>query len=342
VPPKYRLNLPHFLRVVLAVPLHLPGDAPGADGATAYRQRLADDLLDPARTVTAALRLEALADDRSVAALKAGLKSKDVKVRFCSAESLAYLGNSAGGEELATIVQEQPYLRAFALTALASLDQKVSFAKLQDILATSNNDVVRYGAFRALRTLNDKDEAIAGELLNESFWLHRVAPKTEPMIHVSSTKRPEIVLFGEEAKMEGPTENDQDHCMVSWVPPAGGSPERRECPLQAEAVLRTLAAMGVTYPEAIEILQQADQSKCLNCRVRADALPQLISVEELAEAGKKKADGTMEGVDILQTSEEIGATPGLFDNQRPRRANPFGEAPSLQQEAKPNRVIGGD
>jgi hypothetical protein len=354
VPPKYRLNLPHFLRVVLAVPLHLPSDAPGADGATAYRQRLADDLLDPARTVTAALRLEALADDRSVAALKAGLKSQDVKVRFCSAESLAYLGNSAGGEELSTIVKQQPYLRAFALTALASLDQKVSYAKLHDILATSNNDVVRYGAFRALRTLNDKDEAIAGELLNESFWLHRIAPKTEPMIHVSSSKRPEIVLFGEEAKLEGPfalragqycvtaTDNDQDHCMVSWVPPAGGSPERRECPLQVEPVLRTLAAMGVTYPEAIEILQQADQSKCLNCRVRADALPQLISVEELAEAGKKKADGTTADVEILQTNEDIGATPGLFDNQRPRWANPFGGASSLQQEAKPNRVIGGD
>src|SRR5258708_37032019 len=41
--------------------------------------------------------------------LKAGLKSKDVKVRFCSAESLAYLGNSAGGEELATIVRSEEH-----------------------------------------------------------------------------------------------------------------------------------------------------------------------------------------------------------------------------------------
>src|SRR5258708_37640267 len=117
--------------------------------------------------------------------LKAGLKSKDVKVRFCSAESLAYLGNSAGGEELATIVQQQPYLRAFALTALASLDQKVSHARLAEILATSHNELVRYGAFRAFWALDANDEAVRGELLNDAFWLHHVSPKTETLVHVS-------------------------------------------------------------------------------------------------------------------------------------------------------------
>ncbi len=112
--------------------------------------------------------------------------------------------------------------------------------------------------------------------------------------------------------------------------------------MQVDAVLRTLAEMGATYPEVIEVLQQADQSRCLSCRLKADALPQLISVEELADAGKKKADGTSDGAEILQATEDLGATPGLFDNQRPARANPFGEATSLQQEAKPNRVLGGD
>jgi hypothetical protein len=354
VAPRYRLNLPHYLRVVLAVPLHSPGDTPGADGGAAYRQRLADDLLDPDRTVRAALRLEALGDDRTVAALKAGLKSKDVKVRFCSAESLAYLGNSAGGEELATIIEQQPYLRAFALTALASLDQKVSRVRLREILEASNNDVVRYGAFRALCTLDARDEAVRGALLNDAFWLHRVAPRTEPMIHVSSTKRPEIVLFGNDARLETPfalragqycvtaTENDQDHCLVAWVPPAGGSPVHKECPLQVDALLRTLTDMGASYPEVIEILQQADQSRCLSCRLKADALPQLISVEELALAGKKQADGSTAGADILQTNSEMGATPGLFDNQRQTRPNSFGEAPAVQPEPKAGRLIGGD
>ena len=117
------------------------------DGGISYRQRLAADLLDPDRTVAAALRLEALGDS-SVSPLQEGLKSKNVKVRFCAAEALAYLGNSAGAEELATIVVQQPYLRAFALTALASLRQEGSSRRLRELLAESNNDEVRYGAFR--------------------------------------------------------------------------------------------------------------------------------------------------------------------------------------------------
>jgi hypothetical protein len=350
VPPGYRHNLPHFLRVVLSMPLHPPGDLPGADGGAAYRQRLAQDLLDPARTVVAALRLEALGDNGSIGALRAGLKSDNVKVRFCAAEALAYRGNSAGVEELATIVQRQPYLRAFALTALASLDQKASRLKLQEILAAATGDEVRYGAFRALMTLNDKDEAAAGELLNDAFWLHHAAPRTEPLVHISTSKRPEIVLFGGEARLETPfalragdfcvtaTENDKDHCLVAWVPPAGGPPVHRECLFQVDAVLHTLADMGASYPEVIEILHQADQSKSLSCRLRADALPQLITVEELAAAGKTKADGTTEGAEILQT-DDLGATPTLYDSRRPPKTNPFGTGGGVQP--KPDRAAGG-
>ncbi|HZY83841.1 MAG TPA: hypothetical protein VFE78_03360, partial [Gemmataceae bacterium] len=90
-----------------------------------------------------------------------------------------------------------------------------------------------------------------------------------------------------------------------------------------------------------EILQQADQSKSLSCRLRADALPQMVSVEELAAAGKKRTDGAV-GDDVLVTKPEVGATPGLFDNQRPSQANPFGEASSVRQERNTGHVIGGD
>src|SRR5207302_846392 len=81
-----------------------------------YRQQLKQDLLDPGHTVTAALRLEALGVD-SVQVLQFGLESEHVLVRFSSAEALAYLDCAAGVSELATIVAEQPYLRAYALTA---------------------------------------------------------------------------------------------------------------------------------------------------------------------------------------------------------------------------------
>ena len=74
VPPAYRLNMPRFLRVVRFIPLQGSPDQPGAKGGDvrSYRQRLAEDLLNPARTVTSALRLEALGQE-SIPALKAGL-----------------------------------------------------------------------------------------------------------------------------------------------------------------------------------------------------------------------------------------------------------------------------
>ena len=131
MPPAYKLNLPRFLRVVRLVPLQGASDRPAPRTPTrgVYRQRLAEDLLDPARTVTAALRLEALGQ-QSIPALKTGLESTHPLVRFCAAESLAYLDCPAGGEELGAAVAKQPLLRAFALTALASLDESVSHIQL--------------------------------------------------------------------------------------------------------------------------------------------------------------------------------------------------------------------
>src|SRR5262249_27303930 len=149
--------------------------------------------------------LEALGND-TIGVLKTGLKSEHVLVRFASAEALAYLGDPAGAEELATQAVEQPMLRCFCLTALASLDESICFVRLHELLANSSAEV-RYGAFRALRALRSQDRAdheIQGEQLNESFWLHTVAPDTVPLVHLSTSRRAEIVIFGEEPALRPP------------------------------------------------------------------------------------------------------------------------------------------
>src|SRR4029077_6572454 len=89
----------------------------------------------------------------------------------------------------------QPALRAFSLTALASLNEAISHVELTRLLASPLAET-RYGAFRALRALDDRDEAVRGEFLNDSFWLHRAAPGSPSLVHVSSSRRPEAVLFG--------------------------------------------------------------------------------------------------------------------------------------------------
>ena len=197
-------------------------------------------------------------------------------MRFCAAESLAYLDCPTGGEELGAAVAKQPMLRAFALTALASLDESVSRTQLAGLLTHAADAETRYGAFRALRALNEDDPLVQGEFLNESFWLHRVAPDAPPLVHVSTTRRAEIVLFGEEPTLKPPfsflagqfavtATPDDDRCTVSRFPPQGGV-QRKQCSLKLEDVLRTMAEMGGTYAEAMELLQQAHRCDCLELR----------------------------------------------------------------------------
>jgi hypothetical protein len=290
VPPQYRHNLPHFLRVVRLIPME-----GGAGIHSNYPHRLEQQLLDPAHTITAALRLESLGDD-SIPALKRGLQSNHPLVRFAAAESLAYLNNPACGDELAHLAERQPRLRAFSLTALASLDQAVCHVKLHELLASQSAET-RYGAFWALRAIDEHDPVVQGELLNNSFWLHRVAPESSPLIHVAGSRRAEVVLFGEDAFLVPPFSflagpeftvtagRDDDKCTISRFSVVHGT-RRRQCSLKLEDVLRTLGDLGGLYPDAVVLLRQADRCRALTCPLAVDALLQATDVTDLAKREK--------------------------------------------------------
>jgi hypothetical protein len=312
VPPQYRLNQQHFLRVVRAIPLYdvadLPDDRPDN---RSYRRRLTDDLLDPAHTISAALRLEALGPT-AIPALKRGLESPDKLVRFASAQSLAYLNSPSAADELARIVRTEPVMRALALTALASLDESASESRLQELLTTSADDETRYGAFRALRARNERNVLVEGDYLNSSFWLHRVAPKTVPLVHVSTSHRAEIVLFGTEPTLQPPfafhtadftitAVAEDEYCTVNRYPVASG-PMKKQCKsLRVAEVLQAMAELGGTYPEVVELLDQANRCQCLSCRLRFDALPLNTSVFDLDKAGKGQLD-LLDATPDLETS----------------------------------------
>jgi hypothetical protein len=372
VPPQYRLNQSRFLRVVRLIPRGEDGSAVGnseretyRQRMQAYRQRLEKELLNPERCVTAALRLEALGTDVTPS-LKEALKSEHPIVRFCAAESLAYMGNPAAGEVLASMVENQPALRAFSLTAMASLDEAVCHIKLRELLGSRDAET-RYGAFRALRALDEHDESVQGEQLNESFWLHKVAPGSAPLVHMSSNRRAEIVLFGDDAYLKPPfsilagefaiTEEGSGKCMISRFA-VGHEPARRQCSLKLEDVLRTLASLGGTYTEAVELIRQADSCQSMTCRAAADALPQAVSVQELARAGseirKREKQGAAlaasgsEETDLLKSDEEIvrarldlGITPNLFerDPANRSRATVEREAAAVRNDRRPNRDV---
>jgi hypothetical protein len=331
VPAQYKLNIPHFLRVVRLIPLQeLP--PPGSR----YRKKLEEDLLDPAHTMMAALRLEALGSE-SIPTLKRGLESEHVLVRFSAAEALAYLGSSAGGEELAKLVKAQPMLRAYCLTALASLDETVCHYKLEELMSDPSAET-RFGAFRALRTLRPNDEAVQGEYLNDTFWLHQVAPKGPSLVHVSTTKRAEVVLFGEEPYLEPPfsfqagaeftitASADDDKCTIGRFSTTGGI-HRKQCSLKLSDVLRQVTELGGGYPDVVDLLRRADNCRCLSCRVTVDALPLAPSVFQIARAGQAGKERNESGEDeLLATDKEVldaradfSATPTLFEAGRARQ-----------------------
>lgn len=316
VPPQYKLNMPRYLRVVRLVPMGESGDR------SRYSKKLADDLVNPSRTVIAALRLEALGQESS-AVLKRALKHENPLVRFCAAESLCYLGSPSGVEELAKAALDQPMLRSYALAALASMDEGISQIKLRELLFSNKDDELRYGAFRALRTLDATNEAVSGELLNDSFWLHEVAPEGRGLVHICTAKRAEIVLFGPKAKLQTPftvlsgeftitcAEND-DQCTISRIASRGAETTRKSSGLALAEVLHTIASMGGFYPDALEVIEQLDRCKAIPYPVRHDALPRAVSVQELVRAGKVEAGRENQDESVILAADELGATPNLY------------------------------
>jgi flagellar basal body P-ring protein FlgI len=319
VPAQYRLNMPRYLRVVRFIPLSDATNVAAKDTSDkrTYSQILAADLLDPTRTVLAAHRLEAMGQG-SMASLEAGLKSPHALVRFCSAEALAYLGNPRCSVALAQAARS-PLFRSYALAALASLDEAVCHLELRRLISEDGDPDLRYGAFRALRALNEQDDAVQGEHLNDSFWLHRVAPQSRPFVHISTTKRAEVVLYGETPQLKGPfsllageftitATKDDARVNISRVPLLREA-ARRQSSFELEDVLRGMADLGASYSEIIAMLQQANAADCLSCKICVDALPRVTDIQDLVKSGKEDAD-------LLPAGQDLGKVPNLYRGLR--------------------------
>ncbi|MFQ3592690.1 MAG: flagellar basal body P-ring protein FlgI, partial [Gemmataceae bacterium] len=316
VPQPYRHNIARFLRVVRLIPL-LEGIEPRnhAQDKRTYSQRLAADVLDPRKTVEAALRLEALGT-KSIPALRAGLEHSHPLVRFACAEALAYLGHPSCAEELGRAARE-PLFRAYALTALASLREAACQAQLERLLETAKDDETRYGAFRALLILTPRNPAVMGKSIPGGFMLHKVAPEGEPLVHLSTTRRAEVVLFGPAPRLKAPfslwageftvtaSEGDE-RCTISRTP-TNGRTERKSCPMEVEDVILCLASMGAQYPDVLEVMRQAGAAEALTCRMRLDALPRAVRLEELLATGTDES--------LLPAGQDLGHTPTLYGGQ---------------------------
>jgi len=276
VQPRYKDNVARFMRVVQNVVL--------AETPTEHQQRLElleRQLSDPVTSAIAAVRLEAVGKE-AVPVLKRAIAATDPEVRFYAAEALAYLDETDAAETLAIAARDEPAFRVYALAALSAMDDAVARDSLSDLLSSRSAET-RYGAFRSLWAMNSADPLVAGELLGGEFSYHLLDVQGPPMVHVTRSYRPELVLFGPDQKFSLPfyleagkyiqvIGRSAGRVTVSRFEP-GQPDQQRMISGSVDEVVRAIVELGGTYPDVVEALQQAKDRGALTSRLWVDALP---------------------------------------------------------------------
>jgi flagellar P-ring protein FlgI len=315
--PRYQHNIPRYLKVIQSLAIR---ETPTQQ--LARLEWLQRQLLDPITSSTAALKLEAIGKE-GIRILRKGLESSDAEVRFYAAEALAYLDDSHAAKPLAESANE-PAFRVFALTALSTM-QDVSAADELKTLLNAESAETRYGAFRALWGMDRNDALVKGENLHNKLMLHVLPSSAAPMVHVTRSVRPEIVLFGQDQRMQTPFTleagksvivrgESPDRVVVSRF--AVGEPDRQLIVSnRLDEIIRAIIEVGGHYPDVVQLLHSAKIQGRLPGRFEVDAIPQ---------AGRpyNRKHSTDAG-DDSQFFEVLGSLPNLFG----RRAEP-GESDS--------------
>jgi hypothetical protein len=276
VHPRYKEHVERYMRVLRAVAL----------SETAYEktQRIASlrvKLLDPNTVQQAALELEAIGKEAADTLCEA-VASKSAEVRFYAAEALAYLDRREAAEPLGKIAREEPAFRVFALAALSTMQDFAAYEQLRSLLADPSAET-RYGAFRALWLMNDRDPFVKGERFGD-FHFHALDVGGPPLVHVTRSHIPEVVLFGREQHLTLPlalnagteilvTGTENHEISVSKYSVREGD-QKRTVSTRLDDVIRAIVELGGTYPDVVQAIQEARMLGALASRFEVDALPE--------------------------------------------------------------------
>ncbi|MCE9546252.1 MAG: HEAT repeat domain-containing protein [Planctomycetia bacterium] len=344
--PRYKDNVSRYFQVIRNVAI---SESPSQ--RQMRMQLLERQLLDAVTSGTAALRLEAIgADAKHV--LMQGIASSDAEVRFYSAEALAYLDDPSAAGPLAAAARDESAFRARALTALSAMDDPSAYDELATLLDSPSAET-RYGAFRALWTMNPRDPAVRGEKINNQFSLHRVKSKGPTMVHVTRTFRPEIVIFGADAKLRAPLilnagrgiivrDIDATHLSVSRFAP-GQPDQKREISTSVVDLIHSIAEVGGTYPDVVQALKQAKSSGALECRLEIDAVPKndrsyVRPNEEEEGVPGEVASAPAHAFPVDGPSPNLYPTDSPEGVAKPRHENQSGHAPETGAAAGDGQV----
>lgn len=352
VPSVYHHNQFRYFQIIERLPLMETPVARAQNLDTWTRE-----LLDPKTAGQAALKLEGIGRN-ATEALKTGLNSTNDQVQFFAAEALAYLGDSEGVDVLEQAAIKHVEFRAEALAALAALDSSASYLRLRRLMDIPEPEL-RYGAFNALRTIYADDPFLgrtplvrdarpqAGSDDMEAMRLHSAPGRSSvqgddpfelfvvecdgpPMVHVSRSRRREVVVFGRGQKLLLPVAiggvgsiliNASIHDEQIQITRFGVSrvdlPELRvSVRPELGEVIREVANLGATYPEVVRLLITAERQKNLPGPLVLDSVP--ASRPEYVEAQLAGTDATSD-VDPDVTKAGLEGEAGSNPENAPRK-----------------------
>ena len=292
IPNEYKHNIGRFLQVAM----HVAVEENSADLVTRL-DRLDREVADPSTTQRAALELEAIGEE-AVPTLRRALQHHDPEVKFYVAQALAYMDEADGVDILKAAALEEPAFRWHALTALASL-KHVSARTALESLTNVESAETRYGAFRAMMARSPKDPLVRGQWLVDDFHFHIVPSTAAPMLHISRSKRPEIVLFGAnqtvadnflyvESGLTVQGIGNERLRITRYIPSEGEF--TKTCSTDIYEMIETLTDVGVDYTTFIKMFRDASKAKTLNTRFVINAVPMIGRKPSMAQAGKLRPE----------------------------------------------------
>ncbi len=311
----YKDNYARYNQVIRSIPFRETDI-----GRHVRMKRLENELHKPQTCAKAAVYLEAIGDE-GIPILLSGLKNENLEVQVQSALALAYMNREEGIPILAKAAKEESAFRVYALAAMSASKGADSYVKLVELLNEESAET-RYGAFRALTTMNENEPFIRGELMNDEFKLHVLKTSGPPMVHLTNHKKAEVVLFGADQKFSSPlvlragayirvtSQPGSDEVVVSRYQP-GKKGERKVVSLNVSEVIHTVTDMGASYPDVAKMLFQASVQENLHSRVEIDALPKAGRAYSRTIAGKPNKTKTRIGNNRM--------VPDLFFNGKPKK-----------------------
>nr|ADY59755.1 flagellar P-ring protein [Rubinisphaera brasiliensis DSM 5305] len=289
--PSYKDNFPRYVQVIQNIAFR------ETEVERQVRmERLTKELKMPEKSELAALQLEAIGLD-ALPMLRQGLDADTLECRFHAAVALAYLQQPDGLEVLYEAARDEPAFRVFALAAMSCVDEGETHMYLRQLMDNTQMET-RYGAFRCMTTIDDRDPFVRGEVLNDQCKLHVLDVLGEPMLHLTHRQKAEIVLFGADQRFKTPMAlSAGPHIMVNASSGGdkvivsryrlGDSDQRREVTPRISEVLRACAELGASYPDLAQLLMQAERQQNLPGQIGIDMLPEAGRYYERPEADSR-------------------------------------------------------